>query len=388
MTAMNFPDTYADATLPDALEDRLTDSAVWERAGGQWTSAEKRQLVCCRTIDETLDVKTFVLSVNDGVPFSFEPGQFITISVDVGSQALSRCYTISSPPTRPYTLSISVKRVPGGVVSNWLHDNLRPGGTLQAYGPSGVFTPSSHPARKLLYLSAGSGVTPLMSMTRAGHDLGLNRDIVFLHSARTPADIIFRSELAQLGASADRLRVVHICEGVGLERDWSGPVGRLSLELLERSVPDFREREAFTCGPAGYMQSAKEILREGGHDPARYHQESFDIGASRAEGGVAVAPVLPCNATSDGRQSFSIRLARSGKTFTMDDTETVLAAARKAGVPVPSSCGQGLCGTCKTAVLEGDVDMQHNGGIRQREIDKGLRLLCCSRARSNLVLDL
>ncbi|MFM0152974.1 FAD-binding oxidoreductase [Paraburkholderia sediminicola] len=385
---MTLADTHVDATSPDAFEDRLTDSAIWERSGTQWTSSEKRALVCCRIIDETHDVKTFVFSADNGAPFSFEPGQFITVSADINNQSLSRCYTISSPPTRPYTMSISVKRVPGGVVSNWLHDELRPGNTLQAYGPSGAFTPSSYPAKKSLYLSAGSGVTPLMSMTRAGHDLGLNRDIAFMHSARTPQDIIFRNELSQLSASADRLRVVHLCEGPGIEPDWRGPVGRLSLELLERSVPDFREREVFSCGPAGYMHSVKEILRQGGHDPARYHQESFDIAAGIAEGGVKAVPAKPCSTTGNGRQSFSIRLARSGKTFTMESTETVLAAARKAGVPVPSSCGQGLCGTCKTSVLEGDVDMRHNGGIRQREIDKGLRLLCCSRPKSDLVLDL
>lgn len=385
---MILADTLADTRSPHVFEDWLTDSAMWERAGTQWTSSDKSVLVCCRIVDETHDVKTFIFNANTGVPFSFEPGQFITISVDINSQSLSRCYTISSPPTRPYTMSISVKRVPGGIVSNWLHDNLSPGSTLQAYGPSGVFTPSSYPAKKSLYLSAGSGVTPLMSMTRAGHDLGLNRDIVFIHSARTPADIVFRSELSQLSASADQLKVIHICESPGIEPDWSGPIGRLSLDLLERSAPDFREREVFTCGPAGYMHSVKEILRQGGHDPARYHQESFDISAGIAEGGVKAAPAQPCSMAGDGRQSFSIRLARSGKIFTMESTETVLAAARKAGAPVPSSCGQGLCGTCKTALLEGDVDMQHNGGIRQREIDKGLRLLCCSRPKSDLVLDL
>jgi ferredoxin len=165
-------------------------------------------------------------------------------------------------------------------------------------------------------------------------------------------------------------------------------VGRLSLELLERYVPNFREREVFTCGPAGYMKSVRELLAQGGHDPARYHQESFDISASSAEGGVTAIPALSCGVTAEGRHSFSVRLARSGKTFMIDDTETVFAAARKAGVPVPSSCVQGLCGTCKTSVLEGDVDMRHNGGIRQREIDKGLRLLCCSRPKSDLVFDL
>lgn len=386
--AMILADTDVSATPSIAFPDRLADSALWERVGTQWTSSEKKELVCCRIIDETSDVKTFVFSARDGVPFSFEPGQFITISARVNEQVLARCYTISSPPTRPYTLAISVKRVPGGVVSNWLHDTLQPGDTLEAYGPSGSFTPSSYPARKSLYLSAGSGVTPLMSMTRAGHDLGLNRDIMFLHSARTPADIIFRSELSNLSASANRLTVAYICEGIGLEADWNGLVGRLSLELLECYVPDFREREVFTCGPAGYMRSVKEILGRGGHDPARYHQESFDISASGAEKAVTTAPTSSCSAAAGLHQKFGIRLARSGKSFTMNNSETVLAAARRAGVPVPSSCGQGLCGTCKTLVLEGDVEMQHSGGIRQREVDKGLRLLCCSRPKTDLVLDL
>ncbi|WP_434112381.1 2Fe-2S iron-sulfur cluster-binding protein [Paraburkholderia caffeinilytica] len=385
---MILTETNVDVPPPNAFADRLNDRTLWEHSGAHWTSAEKKKLVCCRIIDEMPDVKTFVLSAADGILFSFEPGQFITISVEVNGQMLSRCYTISSPPTRPYTLSISVKRVPGGAVSNWLHEHLQLGGTLMAYGPAGVFTLSSHPASKSLFLSAGSGVTPLMSMTRAGHDLGLNRDVVFLHSARTPADIIFRNELSQLSASAVRLRVVHLCESAGLEKDWRGPVGRLSLELMERYVPDFREREVFTCGPAGYMQSVRKILAEGGHDPARYHQESFDITAGGSDDGTTAATASPSNATAGVRPAFSVRLARSGKSFTMSDTETVLAAARKAGVPVPSSCGQGLCGTCKTAVLQGDVDMQHNGGIRQREIDKGLRLLCCSRPQSDLVLDL
>ncbi|MBL3931311.1 hybrid-cluster NAD(P)-dependent oxidoreductase, partial [Bacteroides thetaiotaomicron] len=87
---------------------------------------------------------------------------------------------------------------PGGVMSNWLHDTMRPGGRMLAYGPSGSFTPTAAPAAKLLYLSAGSGVTPLMSMTRASIDLGLDLDIVFVHSARTPADIVFRNELQRL----------------------------------------------------------------------------------------------------------------------------------------------------------------------------------------------
>ncbi|SAK90136.1 ferredoxin oxidoreductase [Caballeronia hypogeia] len=383
---MNAIDMFCSVASSASAMDRFTSAETWERPDVQWGSHEMRTLTCCRTTDETHDVRTFVFCGEDGRPFSFEPGQFITVSAEVGGRTVSRCYTISSPPTRPYTLTITVKRTPGGVMSNWLHDNMKPGVTLNAYGPAGVFTPSSAPAVKALYLSAGSGVTPLMSMTRAAFELGLDRDIVFLHSARTPQDIIFRDELARMSVQAANLDVIQVCEGVGTETDWNGPTGRLSLELLEARVPDFREREVFTCGPAPYMSAVKEILARGGHDPARYHQESFNF-AETVE--PLVEPAVPAAENQAAAQStYTVRLARSGKSFTMESDQTILAAARKAGVVLASSCSQGICGTCKTAVLEGSVDMQHNGGIRKREIDKGLRLMCCSRPTSDIVLDL
>jgi ferredoxin len=129
------------------------------------------------------------------------------------------------------------------------------------------------------------------------------------------------------------------------------------------------------------MGAVRDLLREGGHDPARYHQESFDISA-----GVAPEPAAPeCERAQD---TFTVKLSRSSKTFTMGASETVLSAAKKAGVVIASSCTQGVCGTCKTKLLEGTVDMKHNGGIREREVQKGFRLLCCSRPTSDLVLEL
>jgi glycine betaine catabolism B len=387
---------------PTTAHDSLCNADTWERAGALWASGEQRMLTCCRVVDETHDVKTFEFQVGDGFPVRFEPGQFMTVSALIHGQAVERCYTISSPPTRPFLVSITVKRVPSGTMSNWLHDTMKPGATLRAYGPSGTFTPTAAPAGKSLYLSAGSGVTPLMSMTRAGIDLGLDRDVVFVHSARTPADIVFREELRRLAARSPRLRTFFVCEGTGDEPDWNGPTGRLSLPLLSEWVPDYADREVFTCGPAGYMNAVRALLREGGHDPARYHQESFDISAGVAAGVAAevasgvesgsascIAPALAVQQTSAATQStFTVKLSRSSKSFTMNASDTVLAAARKAGVAVPSSCSQGVCGTCKTKLLEGDVDMKHNGGIRDREIQKGFRLLCCSRPTSDLVLEL
>jgi ferredoxin len=130
------------------------------------------------------------------------------------------------------------------------------------------------------------------------------------------------------------------------------------------------------------MEAVKALLREAAFDFRHYHQESFDIAVLNEE------PLIEQASSLDPQQMFTVTLSRSGKTFSMSGNQTVLSAAKKAGAIVPSSCSQGICGTCKTALLEGTVDMNHNGGIRQREIDKGLRLLCCSKPTSNLVIDL
>jgi len=363
-------------------DQRFADTDHWAAHGAQWASGESKRIECLSVVAETHDVKTFTFHSPDYHSLAYEPGQFLTVSPVIDGQSVSRCYTLSSTPTRPFTFSITVKRVPGGAVSNWLHDNLKAGDAMAASGPAGIFTPVAGPARKLLYLSAGSGITPLMAMTRAAADLHADLDIVFVHSARTPKDIIFREELARLERTMPCLRTLFFCEGLGDEPDWNGPVGRLSLEALQQRIPDFMERAVFTCGPKGYMDAAKALLGGAGFDLSHYHQESFDISAE-----VVVEP-SPSAELGQALDTFTVRLAHSGKEFTMTAEQTVLSAAKKAGAVVPSSCSQGVCGTCKTAVLEGSVEMKHNGGIRQREIDKGLRLLCCSRPTSDLVIDL
>ncbi|WP_236548849.1 2Fe-2S iron-sulfur cluster-binding protein [Pseudomonas sp. S37] len=343
-------------------------------------------LTCIGTVQETHDVRTFTFSAASGELFCFEPGQFITLDVDMGAARQSRCYTVSSSPTRPFTLSITVKRVANGPVSNWLHDNLRPGDAISAYGPSGAFTASGVAAQRYLFFSAGSGVTPLMSMVRAAADLDLDRDVVFMHSARTPGDIIFREELQRLARRHPQLKVLNIVEGVGDEPAWDGPVGRLDLAVLQAQVADWRAREVFVCGPGPYMQAVRDMLMGQGFDMSRYHCESFSLGGvAPLDAGNAAAPPPMAGAEL---AAFSVRFSKSGAVFSARQGETVLGAAKRSGVAIASSCSQGICGTCKAQLLEGRVDMQHGGGIRQREIDKGMRLMCCSKPLSDIVIDL
>jgi len=130
-------------------------------------------------------------------------------------------------------------------------------------------------ATKYLFLSAGSGITPLMSMTRTLYDLGSDADVLFIHNARTPADIIFRRELDAIASMTPNIRVVHICEGDCLSEPWGGLRGRLSTAALEAIAPDLMDRVTFTCGPSAYMESVRKILTETGYDMRNYHEESF-----------------------------------------------------------------------------------------------------------------
>ena len=355
-----------------------------------WGEDDQAELVCRTVLDITHDVKTFVFGAADGKVFHFEPGQFITLQLEIDGQPINRCYTISSPPTRPHLISITVKRVLGGPVSNWLHDNVTPGTKLTVLAPLGQFTLANPVANKYLFLSAGSGITPVMSMTRALSDLGSAADIVFVHNARTPADIIFRRELEAIAAVQPNIKVVHICEGDYPSERWMGLRGRLSAAALQAIVPDLHERLTYTCGPPAYMAAARRILTESGYEMANYHEESFDFDALPASEQQAREVEHPTEDGGDSdsvEQTFTIEFVRSRKTVTCGPSQYVLDAAFSAGLRPPSSCSQGMCGTCKTVLLEGSVDMQHNGGIRPREVAAGKILICCSTPLSDLRLE-
>lgn len=339
------------------------------------------QLVCTQILDLTHDVKSFVLEPVEAQFVRFDPGQYLTVTVEVGGAELERCYTISSPPTRP-GVTITVKRVPGGPVSNRLHDALAVGDTLRVAGPLGRFSTTHHPAAKYLFLSAGSGITPLMSMTRTLHDRGEPTDLVFLHSARTPRDIIFRDEL-EIVASRRGVYVHAICEADSATERWSGPSGRLTLPMLLDLTPDLHDREIFVCGPPPYMRSVRDMLELAGTDPARRHEETFVLGTPMPH---PAPPDRTGSATSRAEQ-FTIEFRRSRRKIECSSDDTILAAAQRAGLGLPSSCGEGLCGTCKSTLLDGRVDMTHAGGIRPRETAQNKILICCSTPRENLIID-
>lgn len=341
-----------------------------------WDPQVDNELVCIDVHQETHDVKTFTFAAREGKHVRFAAGQYFAFESDVDGQTETRCYSVSSSPFRTNAFSITVKRVASGRISNWLHDNLAPGTVVRTNGPLGQFV---RPAdRKFLFLSGGSGITPVMSMARELADATTPVDVVFLHAARTPADFVFRSELTNIANRLKGFRLYLLPEDLAGEQSWPGLSGRISRELFQLTVPDIAARTVMCCGPAPFMAAARKITAELGVPPERYIEESFDPVVED------VPATLP-DTVED--KVFEVAFLKQGKSIQVSTEQTVLSAAKKSGVRIPSSCSNGLCGTCKSKLTSGFVDMKPNGGIRQREIDAGFFLPCCSKPLSDLVID-
>ncbi|WP_346433095.1 FAD-binding oxidoreductase [Breoghania sp.] len=211
----------------------------------EWNPDVDDVLVCHQIREETHDVKTFIFSERYHCQFRFQSGQFLTLDLPVDGWKIQRCYTISASAARPFRATITVKRVPGGICSNWPHDNLKPGDEIRAVGPMGDFVPDLDTERKWLLLSAGSGITPLMSMARTSADLGDDRDMIFVHAVRSPRDIIFRQELDMMARQQEGMRLALICKNLSQEKSWLGLTGRLSSVMLQLIAPDLDEREIY-----------------------------------------------------------------------------------------------------------------------------------------------
>ncbi|MGB5633256.1 MAG: FAD-binding oxidoreductase [Waterburya sp.] len=262
-----------------------------------WTQGTK-QLKCVQIINETVDVKTFTFASEPPVKFNYQPGQFVTLNLNIDGKSVKRSYSISSSPSRPHSLEITVKRVPApsdessappGLVSNWLHDNMKVGSQIEIDAPMGKFTNFANASSKLFLISAGSGITPMMSMSRWICDTLSNVDIVFLHSARSPEDIIFRQELEMMTSRYPNFKLAITVTRPVLGQPWYGYTGRINETILSAIASDYKERTVYVCGPNPFMEATKELLQKISFPMENYYEESFG-GAKKKK---KPAPTIP-----------------------------------------------------------------------------------------------
>jgi glycine betaine monooxygenase B len=344
---------------------------------------------CVKVIRECWDVSTYCFMSESPVMYFFKPGQFVTLELEINGEQVMRSYTISSSPSVPYSFSISVKRDPAGLCSNWLHENLAEGEKVVVHGPVGDFNCIDYPSDKVLMLSAGVGITPVMSMARWWFDTNGEVDMIFVHSARTPKEIIYRRELEYMDSRIANFNLSIVCKYHDIGETWNGYKGHLTEDMLRMIAPDFMEREVFCCGPTPYMDAVKGILERNGFPLAHYHDESF--GSTPVEVMDEVVELAE-EAAHESEiavdiEKFQVRFNNTGKCAEVSPGETVHEAAAKLGLHIPKACGMGICGTCKVLVTDGDVVMEHNGGITPGDIKAGYILSCCSVPQGHVAVE-
>ncbi|WP_164923081.1 hybrid-cluster NAD(P)-dependent oxidoreductase [Sinorhizobium medicae] len=336
----------------------------------------QHMLQCVSVATETADVMTFTFRSDKPAWFRYLPGQFVTLELPVEEEPVMRTYTLSSTPSRPLSIAVTVKAQPGSVGTRWMFDNLKPGMVLKAFGPLGDFSFVRHPGERYLFISAGSGITPMISMTRWMADCAPESNVTFISCARRPDDLLFKYELEVLARQMPQLNLGFLVEGHEARHGWHGLRGRLDATKLPLLAPDFMERTVFCCGPEPFMAGVRDMLEMAGFQMERYHQESFQPATAPSAGDLAIREG-PAADTEAGASRVTFTM--SGKEAPALPGHTVLQTARANGVRIGAACEGGICGTCRVMKIAGDVEMNHNGGILDDEIEEGYILACCSR---------
>jgi ferredoxin-NADP reductase len=329
--------------------------------------------------DETPDVRTFRLARPEG--FAFKAGQFLTVRLRADAREVVRCYSISSPPAAAGYLEISVKRQ--GLVSSALHAVLRPGSVLSVRAPAGRFVYPDDDDRPLLLLAGGIGITPLLSMLRHAVLTEPTRPVTLLYSARREGDFAFHDELV---AIARRNPQVRVC--LAASREASRPdvyPGRIDAPLLSATVPNLADAIALLCGPSSMIAELTQVLHRLGTPPAQVRSELFEA-AVAASGRLPEAEVAAGEAGAPPGQTYRLRATRCGREVAIAAGQTLLEAAEANGLDIPSLCRAGVCGTCRTRVVEGVVDCPSEV-LDAEDRAAGYVLACVASARGHCAIE-
>jgi stearoyl-CoA 9-desaturase NADPH oxidoreductase len=351
------PGWHALRKLAERITTPLLPDDYLRLANPLWSARELRGRVL-QVRQETHDSATLVIKPGWGFSFDYEPGQYIGIGLLVDGRWRWRSYSLTSSPVKgARTVTITVKAMPEGFLSTHLVGGVAPGTIVRLAAPQGNFVLPDPAPPTVLFITAGSGITPVMSMLRTlvRHDqIG---DVVHLHSAPTLADVMFGAELDQLA---------HDHPGYRLQLRTTRSQGRLDLARLDTEVPDWRERQTWACGPEAMLDAAERVWSAAGMQD-RLHLERF-----------AVSRAAPAGAGG------TVTFALSGKSTTADAATSLMDAGEQVGVQMPFGCRMGICQSCVVGLVEGHVrdlrtGVEHEPGTRVQT--------CISAASGDCVLD-
>lgn len=354
-------------------------------AGQDW-----RNFVVVRKVKESEEITSFYLQPEDqGEILNFQPGQFLTIKLDIPGQAKPtiRTYSLSdyNEPREYYRLSIKREPmpegldVPAGLVSNFMHDQVQEGFVIPVKPPSGKFVLDLQKPLPAVLISNGVGITPLISMAKAASQPNCDRPIWFVHGARDGRFHAFRDEALAIDEQNPNLHL-HFTYSRPQTEDAGHhhSTGHVDTELIRSLIT--QEAEYFLCGSPPFMESIRAGLKNAGVPESRVFFESF-IKA------IKPTPERLSTESSNGREGAEVVFNQSGKTITWEsDADSILDFAEANDLNPPYSCREGICGTCECRLLEGEVEYQESPTA---EVESGSVLICISKPKTaKVVLDL
>ena len=341
---------------------------------------------------ETADSVTIHLQRPDGQPIASRPGQFLTLIVPCGpgGKKERRAYSLSSTPHEAPRLSVTVKRVEGGLVSNYLLDTVQVGQEMEVMEPLGNFTlsPSPKAARSLVLIGAGSGVTPLMSILKAVVKTEPNSHVLLVYGNRNEESVIFQQQLADLEAASNgHVQVEHVYSQPLRPGGTHQHTGRLNRTMLLRILEQrhqfpAEQAEYFMCGPEGMMAEARAALALLQVPEARIRHESFVAAADTTAAAIAAQPnghgEVSDNPADDVKATRTVTIQYEGSEYKIEVPagQTILEVALDQDIDLPYSCQAGLCTACRGKCLTGKVHLDEREGLSDSELKQGYVLTC------------
>lgn len=311
--------------------------------------------------------------------FRFKAGQHLTLKAEIGGEEIRRNYSLCVAP-QDGEVKVTVKRIEGGVFSNWANENLKPGDAIEVMPPHGSFTWEfdAGAANHYAGFAGGSGITPVLSLLKTALASEPRSRFTLFYGNRDSSSVIFLEELARLkNRFMDRLEIHHFLaeefEDIEL---FNGMLDRAKVEeILEHLIDPAEPAAFFVCGPGPMMDAAEEALKAHGVGKERIHVERFTAGRPSAAQAAQIEAVkervkgVSMLVTLDGRKRRVAFDAEAGN---------ILDSARASGLPAPFACKAGVCATCRARVVSGEVEMAARYGLTDDEIEAGYVLTCQS----------
>ena len=332
-------------------------------------------------VPETAEATSIRFAVPEDLreTFRFKPGQHLTLKADIGGEEIRRNYSLCVAP-QDGQVKVTVKRIAGGIFSNWANDNLKPGDAVEVMPPHGSFTWDFDPGAANHYVgfAGGSGITPVISLLKTALLTEPDSRFTLFYGNRDSQSVIFLEALAALkNRFMDRLQVHHFLAEEAEDIDlFNGLLDRAKCdEILDRLVDPDAAAAFFICGPEPMMDAAEAALADRGVPREKIHLERFTAGRPPAEVQAQIhalqqeAQGLTMMVTLDGRKRRVAFDAGAGN---------ILDSARAAGLPAPFACKAGVCATCRARVVSGEVEMAARYGLTDDEVEAGYVLTCQS----------